>query len=152
MHIPCSPACGHRGYMKAIPRSSVAAFRYLQHSSVKPAQRWCLQKVSAVAGTEGATLATEASDSTERVSQAYPFTEIESKWQAYWEEQQTFRTPEKVDTSKPKYYVLDMFPYPRCECLSISKVVCRAEFASFTGVCKSVVRLLARIVVMGKLL
>lgn len=46
-------------------------------------------------------------------SQAYPFTEIEAKWQAYWEENQTFRTPENVDTSKPKYYVLDMFPYPR---------------------------------------
>jgi leucyl-tRNA synthetase len=47
-------------------------------------------------------------------SQAYPFTDIEARWQAHWGEQQTFRTPEKVDTSKPKYYVLDMFPYPRC--------------------------------------
>ncbi|KAG2438904.1 hypothetical protein HYH02_010699 [Chlamydomonas schloesseri] len=44
--------------------------------------------------------------------QAYPFTEIEAKWQAYWEANQTFRTPDQVDTSKPKYYVLDMFPYP----------------------------------------
>ncbi|KAF8066270.1 leucine--tRNA ligase [Scenedesmus sp. PABB004] len=42
----------------------------------------------------------------------YPFADIEARWQAYWEEQQTFRTPEAVDTSKPKYYVLDMFPYP----------------------------------------
>lgn len=42
----------------------------------------------------------------------YPFAEIEEKWQAYWEAQKTFRTPEQVDTSKPKYYVLDMFPYP----------------------------------------
>lgn len=69
----------------------------------------------AVAGAEGAQVATEASEATQHVSQAYPFTEIESKWQAYWEEQQTFRTPEKVDTTKPKYYVLDMFPYPRCD-------------------------------------
>lgn len=46
-------------------------------------------------------------------SQAYPFTEIEAKWQAYWEQEKTFRTPDQVDTSKPKYYVLDMFPYPR---------------------------------------
>ncbi|GIL61315.1 hypothetical protein Vafri_15703 [Volvox africanus] len=45
-------------------------------------------------------------------SQAYPFTEIEAKWQAFWEQNQTFRTPDQVDTSKPKYYVLDMFPYP----------------------------------------
>jgi len=42
----------------------------------------------------------------------YPFSEIESKWQAYWLQNQTFRTPEEIDTSKPKYYVLDMFPYP----------------------------------------
>ncbi|GIL79151.1 hypothetical protein Vretimale_16692 [Volvox reticuliferus] len=45
-------------------------------------------------------------------SQAYPFTEIETKWQTFWEQHQTFRTPDQVDTSKPKYYVLDMFPYP----------------------------------------
>src|SRR5262245_43577550 len=43
---------------------------------------------------------------------AYPFKEIEAKWQAHWESQATFRTPAKIDTSKPKFYVLDMFPYP----------------------------------------
>ena len=43
---------------------------------------------------------------------AYPFKEIEAKWQSYWDGHATFRTPAKVDTSKPKYYVLDMFPYP----------------------------------------
>jgi leucyl-tRNA synthetase len=43
---------------------------------------------------------------------AYPFKEIEAKWQAYWERHATFRVPADVDTSKPKYYVLDMFPYP----------------------------------------
>ena len=43
---------------------------------------------------------------------AYPFKEIEAKWQSHWERQGTFRTPAKVDTSRPKYYVLDMFPYP----------------------------------------
>ena len=36
--------------------------------------------------------------------------EIEPKWQAFWEADKTFKTPE--DYSKPKYYVLDMFPYP----------------------------------------
>lgn len=44
-------------------------------------------------------------------STAYPFAEVEPKWQKYWEENQTFRTPER-DLSKPKKYVLDMFPYP----------------------------------------
>ena len=43
---------------------------------------------------------------------AYPFREIEAKWQAHWERHATFRVPAKVDTTKPKYYVLDMFPYP----------------------------------------
>ena len=40
----------------------------------------------------------------------YKFWEIEPKWQQYWEENKTFKTPN--DFSKPKYYVLDMFPYP----------------------------------------
>lgn len=40
----------------------------------------------------------------------YNFSKIEQKWQKYWEENQTFKIEE--DPSKPKYYVLDMFPYP----------------------------------------
>lgn len=43
---------------------------------------------------------------------AYPFNEIEEKWQKYWEDNKSFRTEDEIDTSKPKYYVLDMFPYP----------------------------------------
>ncbi|KAL5729883.1 leucine--tRNA ligase [Ranunculus cassubicifolius] len=42
----------------------------------------------------------------------YPFDEIEPRWQRYWEDNQTFQTPDDVDVSKPKYYILDMFPYP----------------------------------------
>nr|MBO2513024.1 leucine--tRNA ligase [Gammaproteobacteria bacterium] len=49
----------------------------------------------------------------------YPFKEIEAKWQRYWEENRTFRTPDDIDTSKPKYYVLDMFPYPSGEGLHV---------------------------------
>ncbi|KAL0353263.1 UNVERIFIED_CONTAM: Leucine--tRNA ligase, chloroplastic/mitochondrial [Sesamum angustifolium] len=48
----------------------------------------------------------------EEVRRAYPFHEIEPKWQRYWEDNKTFRTPDDIDTSKPKFYVLDMFPYP----------------------------------------
>jgi leucyl-tRNA synthetase len=40
----------------------------------------------------------------------YDFRKIEKKWQAFWAGNGTFRT--KEDPSKPKYYVLDMFPYP----------------------------------------
>ncbi len=46
----------------------------------------------------------------------FPFDEFEPKWQSRWESEKTFRTPgpgdEGFDASKPKYYVLDMFPYP----------------------------------------
>ena len=41
----------------------------------------------------------------------YPFQDIEQKWQRFWETERTFRVADDPDTSKPKYYVLDMFPY-----------------------------------------
>ena len=40
----------------------------------------------------------------------YNFNEIERKWQSVWAANQTFKA--EIDSSKPKYYVLDMFPYP----------------------------------------
>ncbi len=40
----------------------------------------------------------------------YNFNEIEAKWQKYWAENQTFKAENQSD--KPKFYVLDMFPYP----------------------------------------
>ena len=40
----------------------------------------------------------------------YNFLEIEKKWQAFWAENKTFQA--KNNSDKPKYYVLDMFPYP----------------------------------------
>ncbi len=43
-------------------------------------------------------------------SGAYDHRAIETKWQRYWLENKTFKS--EVDRSKPKYYVLDMFPYP----------------------------------------
>jgi leucyl-tRNA synthetase len=46
----------------------------------------------------------------------YPFDQIEPKWQAIWEERQLFHAPNPAekgfDPAKPKFYVLDMFPYP----------------------------------------
>jgi len=41
----------------------------------------------------------------------YRFTDIEKKWQDYWESNKTFKAID-CDDGKPKYYVLDMFPYP----------------------------------------
>ena len=42
---------------------------------------------------------------------SYNHKSIESKWQKFWLENQTFKS-EDASSSKPKYYVLDMFPYP----------------------------------------
>ncbi|MFA6540473.1 MAG: leucine--tRNA ligase [Bacteroidota bacterium] len=41
---------------------------------------------------------------------SYPFTDIEQKWQQYWEKNKTFRSSD--DTTKKKLFILDMFPYP----------------------------------------
>ena len=41
----------------------------------------------------------------------YSHRDVESKWQKYWEEHETFKT-DVWDFSKPKFYALDMFPYP----------------------------------------
>lgn len=40
----------------------------------------------------------------------YNFRAIEQKWQAWWRENKTYKT--EIDNTKPKFYVLDMFPYP----------------------------------------
>ena len=48
--------------------------------------------------------------------QTYPPSEIEARWQQYWLQNDVFHTPNPgdadFDPAKPKYYVLDMFPYP----------------------------------------
>jgi leucyl-tRNA synthetase len=44
------------------------------------------------------------------MSKAYDHRTVEAKWQAYWEEHRTFRV--KEDPARPKFYCLDMFPYP----------------------------------------
>jgi len=43
---------------------------------------------------------------------AYDHRVVEPKWQKVWAEKETFRTPVKPDTTRPKFYALDMFPYP----------------------------------------
>ncbi|MGM9971816.1 MAG: leucine--tRNA ligase [Anaeroplasmataceae bacterium] len=61
-------------------------------------------------------------------------TEIEKKWQKYWEENDTFKT-DVWDFSKPKFYALDMFPYPSGQGLHVghpegytaTDIVCRKK-------------------------
>jgi len=49
-------------------------------------------------------------EETEMAERDYNFTDIENKWQKTWDEKKSFLA--KVDKSKPKFYVLEMFPYP----------------------------------------
>ncbi len=65
----------------------------------------------------------------------YDFRKIEPYWQTFWEDHKTFRATD--DTSKPKYYVLDMFPYPsgaglhlgHCENYTITDIFARFQRA-----------------------
>ena len=54
--------------------------------------------------------------STSERRKPYPFDQLEPKWQRVWDERQTFHAPNPgepgFDPAQPKYYVLDMFPYP----------------------------------------
>lgn len=95
-----------------VPSSSKIRLRYDISHTFSSSFR---SRSSISASTTGAS-STDIQDGTGATSSktngpSYPFAEIESKWQAYWEENNTFKTPER-DTSKPKKYVLDMFPYP----------------------------------------
>lgn len=44
------------------------------------------------------------------IGMEYNFSEIEKKWQSYWADKEIFKV--EIDHTKPKFYVLDMFPYP----------------------------------------
>ena len=46
------------------------------------------------------------------IDKSYDFNKIESKWQFLWEQEKTFGVQNNISASKPKFYCLEMFPYP----------------------------------------
>lgn len=116
--------------LRSAAASRISVSSIWQHTQLKQQQqRWRPRRafgsarVACSAAPTGVTTTPETPPSTPADSEssgqfkstAYPFTDIEAKWQAYWEANKTFRTPDihELDTSKPKFYALDMFPYPR---------------------------------------
>ncbi len=54
------------------------------------------------------------------MSNHYPFAEVEPRWQAHWEEHKSFRAEDPC--ASPKYYCLDMYPYPSGDGLHVGHV------------------------------
>lgn len=103
-------------------RRILSTKRITQYNSSSRVQRGCHQRGVTTVATQAPLAPHAVTPETSNISNdngpykstAYPFTDIETKWQAYWEANKTFKTPEfkDLDTSKPKFYALDMFPYP----------------------------------------
>ncbi|KAJ7558132.1 hypothetical protein O6H91_04G025700 [Diphasiastrum complanatum] len=99
------------------PQNASRAFSRIVEEAVDLVRR---PTVHCEAVTNSSTAQTESQAPEESVASSngalkirqYPFQEIEAKWQHFWEKNQTFRTPDEIDMSKPKFYALDMFPYP----------------------------------------
>lgn len=95
------------------PTSSRSPFLYKSPSSRTATQALSSSQMLLSLRMSSSTASTEASEaSTTTPPQGqYPFAKIEKKWQQYWDENKTFQTPVR-DPTKPKKYILDMFPYP----------------------------------------
>lgn len=94
-------AAGRFGLLR---RRLPAATRACPASSVLPSAARRLAAAGSFAESDAQTVR----------SGSYPFSRIEDEWQQYWLTNRTYRTPNfsELDTSRPKFYALDMFPYP----------------------------------------
>ena len=102
------------------PAAQAGRFSALLHSPCPAASRVCSARQAAVAHARRRRLPLQRLCSGALVQQdtptvrsgSYPFTQIEKEWQEYWLANSTYRTPSlsELDTSRPKFYALDMFP------------------------------------------
>ena len=81
---------------------------------VNPNQHFRYYRGTAFCSAQETFTPSETSSDEDSVSIGYNFQSFEPKWQKKWAERGDFSVPDldELDTSKPKYYVLDMFPYP----------------------------------------
>ena len=72
---------------------------------------------------------------------SYNFSEIEKKWQDFWDKNETFKT-DVWDFSKPKFYALDMFPYPSGQGLHVG----HPEGYTATDILRKIVYIILKII------
>ncbi|GMH74664.1 hypothetical protein TrRE_jg11974, partial [Triparma retinervis] len=82
----------------------------LTPSALIPSRPQSLRRFSSIKSVLSSTKSS-LSSTTASTKDQYDFKTIENKWQTYWDENQTFKTPIR-SPNRPKKYILDMFPYP----------------------------------------
>ncbi|KAK3039655.1 hypothetical protein RJ639_026996 [Escallonia herrerae] len=113
-HSPSPPTAGGRSKDTSPPPLPLSTLFFRAYN--------CISKASSTTTTTTSTTTTTTASSGEddgieaglgeigeakkQVRRAYPFDEIEPRWQRYWDENRTFRTPDEIDTSKPKFYAM----------------------------------------------
>ena len=112
-HAFVAPLPSHRSAFVATRRAVVAPSA--STSTTIRTTPWAGRRLR-MASTEASTPAAPAAATTTPAAAGggniqYPFADVEKKWQQFWDENKTFKTPER-NLDKPKKYVLDMFPYP----------------------------------------
>lgn len=83
----------------------------LAQAFVTPSRSPFLDRRAMVSRFRVASATTSEDAATKAAPIQYPFADVETKWQKFWSDNHTFKTPER-NPDKPKKYVLDMFPYP----------------------------------------
>ncbi|KAK4528718.1 hypothetical protein GAYE_SCF63G6663 [Galdieria yellowstonensis] len=117
LHCCCCLHCSHRlSFYPVLRKHSLFSQTKRQRLTLRFCRKFCSRQSWLIACNKVQDSVEDDSkvtfDSQQSSKDNYDFTQVESKWQQYWESHKTFQVPINVDTRKPKFYVLDMFPYP----------------------------------------